>query len=161
MSGALLVCFLSLLAGCGGTIGSFENVHLIRVIFCSSAGSGADPSPLLLRQASAPAIRDGVSRRGGIFRGEGIWQWGTSAGENNADRVLYERAMAFMQDENFQVATTLLETLVASYPESPYSVPANAALNDIWYAEGCVGPRPEPVNGETVKFFPPLPETQN
>jgi hypothetical protein len=102
-----------------------------------------------------------VSRRGGIFRGEGIWQWGTNAGKISADGLLYERAMASIQDENFQVATTLLETLVASYPESPYSVSANASLNDIWYAEGCVGPRSEPVNGETVKFFPPLPETQN
>jgi outer membrane protein assembly factor BamD (BamD/ComL family) len=107
-SRALLVCFLSLLAGCGGTIGSFEN-----------------------------------------------------AGKNSTDQALYERAMAFIRDENFQVATTLLETLVASYPESQYIGPANAALDDIWYAEGGVGPRPEPVNGVTVKFFPPIQEAQN
>jgi hypothetical protein len=104
----MLVAYMVLLAGCGGTIGSFED-----------------------------------------------------AGKNSTDQVLYERAMAFIRDENFQVAITLLETLVASYPESQYSGPANAALDDIWYAEGGVGPRPEPINGVTVKFFPPLRETQN
>jgi outer membrane protein assembly factor BamD (BamD/ComL family) len=77
-SRVLLVCFLSLLAGCGGRIGSFED-----------------------------------------------------AGKSSTDQVLYERAMASMQDENIQVATTLLETLVASYPESQYIGPANAALDDI------------------------------
>jgi len=56
-------------------------------------------------------------------------------------------------------ARTLLETLINIYPDSEYVTRAQSALDEIWYAEGSIGQRPEsPGGGESLTFFPPLRE---
>jgi outer membrane protein assembly factor BamD len=75
------------------------------------------------------------------------------------DRRLFDRAMKAVDNSRPQEARTLLETLINTYPESEYVSRAKLVLDDIWYAEGGIGPRPESTTkAEGVTFFAPLEE---
>src|SRR5579864_5837079 len=52
------------------------------------------------------------------------------------DKVLFDRAMDSMQHGKYQVARTLLETLINTYPDSEFLARAKLAVGDSWYAEG-------------------------
>jgi hypothetical protein len=82
-------------------------------------------------------------------------------GSQHPDRVLFERGMESIQDQRIQEGLTLLESLVDTYPESQYGAQAKSMLDDMWYAEGGFGPRPEKMVGEGQTFFPSLEETHN
>jgi hypothetical protein len=75
------------------------------------------------------------------------------------DRALFEHATKLAQNQRYQEARTLLETLINTYSESEYVDPATASLDNMWYAEGGVGPRPETLPGGGQTFFPSLQET--
>jgi TolA-binding protein len=53
------------------------------------------------------------------------------------DEVLFDRAMDAVQRNRFDVARLTLETLVNTYPESPYSSKAKMTLQDL-RIENCV-----------------------
>lgn len=78
------------------------------------------------------------------------------------DEGLFGRAMQLHGDNRDQEARTLLETLIETYPESAYVPRADRMLDDLWHAEGGIGPHKEkpPSGGEEVTFFPALKETQ-
>jgi hypothetical protein len=77
------------------------------------------------------------------------------------DEGLFGRAMQLLDDDRTGEARTLLETLIATYPDSAYVPRAERVLDDMWHAEGGIGPRKEePAGGEAVTFFPPLKEMQ-
>jgi hypothetical protein len=78
-----------------------------------------------------------------------------------ADEGLFYGSQSASKNSRYQEASTLLETLVNTYPESEYAERAKLALDDIWYAQGGVGPRPKAVPGAGggVTFFLPLKET--
>jgi hypothetical protein len=81
------------------------------------------------------------------------------ASVQHPDRILFEKAAKSAQNQRYQEARTLLETLINTYPESGYVGRATAMLDNMWYAGGGVGPRTEtpPEGGQT--FFPSLQET--
>ena len=52
------------------------------------------------------------------------------------DKGLYDRAIDSMKHGHYEVARTLLETLINTYPDSEYLARAKLAVGDSWYQEG-------------------------
>jgi len=52
------------------------------------------------------------------------------------DKVLYDRAMAALQRNKFDVARLTLQTLINTYPDSEYVARAKLTVGDTWYMEG-------------------------
>jgi outer membrane protein assembly factor BamD len=76
------------------------------------------------------------------------------------DKVLFDRAMDSMKHGKYQVARTLLETLINTYPDSEYIARAKLSLGDSWYAEGGTAAmqQAEAQYKDFITFFPNLPE---
>ena len=70
------------------------------------------------------------------------------------DERLFDHASKILQQQPWE-ARTLLETLVASYPDSRYCRAARALLRQVQYPPGYVVAE---MGGETVIFFPSLRE---
>src|SRR5205809_6039070 len=51
------------------------------------------------------------------------------------DRVLYEKALKFMEKHNYPVARLELQTLISTYPDSDYFPKAKYALAESLYLE--------------------------
>ncbi len=54
----------------------------------------------------------------------------TEVSSRHPDEFLFDRAMGAVQQDRYDVARLTLETLVNTYPDSPYTSKANAALHD-------------------------------
>jgi len=90
--------------------------------------------------------------------GSGV-QPSNSVKAESPDRGLFDHGMKAVRNSRPEEARTLLETLINTYPDSEYVTRAKSALDDIWYAEGGIGPRQESVGaGGNMTFFPPLRE---
>lgn len=60
---------------------------------------------------------------------------GDQLGTIEPDRVLYERAVLAAQRQHLDVAAMTLQTLVNTYPDSPYSQKAEVILQDPRFSE--------------------------
>jgi outer membrane protein assembly factor BamD (BamD/ComL family) len=76
------------------------------------------------------------------------------------DEGLFGRAMQSLANGRYRESRSLLKTLIATYPESAYAPRAELALDDIWRAEGGLGPRRETPPDGGMTFFPALEEKQ-
>jgi len=76
------------------------------------------------------------------------------------DKVLYDRAMAALKKNKFDVARITLQTLINTYPDSEYIARAKLAVGDAWYAEGGSSglAQAEIEYKDFITFFPNLPE---
>ncbi len=76
------------------------------------------------------------------------------------DKVLYDRAMAALKKNRFDVARITLQTLINTYPDSEYIARAKLAVGDAWYAEGGSSglAQAEIEYKDFITFFPNLPE---
>jgi outer membrane protein assembly factor BamD (BamD/ComL family) len=60
-----------------------------------------------------------------------------SAVPHDPDKVLYDRGMDAFAAQRYLEGVSLLETLVASYPQSPYAEQGEQALHDCGHLEAC------------------------
>ena len=76
------------------------------------------------------------------------------------DKVLYDRAMAALKKNKFDVARITLQTLINTYPDSEYIARAKLSVGDSWYAEGGSSglAQAEIEYKDFITFFPNLPE---
>lgn len=76
------------------------------------------------------------------------------------DKVLYDRAMAAMKKNKYDVARITLQTLINTYPDSEYIARAKLSVGDAWYAEGGSSglAQAEIEYKDFITFFPNLPE---
>ncbi len=76
------------------------------------------------------------------------------------DKGLYDRAIDSMKHGHYEVARTLLETLINTYPDSEYLARAKLAVGDSWYQEGgtAAWQQAEAEYKDFQTFFPNLPE---
>ena len=76
------------------------------------------------------------------------------------DKVLYDRAMAALKKNKFDVARITLQTLINTYPDSEYIARAKLSVGDAWYAEGGSSglAQSEIEYKDFITFFPNLPE---
>jgi len=76
------------------------------------------------------------------------------------DKVLYDRAMAALKKNKFDVARITLQTLINTYPDSEYIARAKLSVGDAWYAEGGSSglAQAEIEYKDFITFFPNLPE---
>lgn len=76
------------------------------------------------------------------------------------DKVLYDRAMAALKKNKFDVARITLQTLINTYPDSEYIARAKLAVGDAWYEEGGSSglAQAEIEYKDFITFFPNLPE---
>jgi outer membrane protein assembly factor BamD len=76
------------------------------------------------------------------------------------DKVLFDRAMEAMKGGKYQVARTLLETMINAYPDSEYIARAKLSVGDSWYNEGGTAAmqQAEAEYKDFITFFPNLPE---
>jgi outer membrane protein assembly factor BamD len=76
------------------------------------------------------------------------------------DKVLFDRAMAALQKNKFDVARLTLQTLINTYPESEYVARAKLAVGDAWYQEGgsAALAQAEIEYKDFITFFPNMPE---
>jgi outer membrane protein assembly factor BamD len=76
------------------------------------------------------------------------------------DKVLYDRAMAALKKNKFDVARITLQTLINTYPDSEYIARAKLSMGDAWYAEGGSSglAQAEIEYKDFITFFPNLPE---
>lgn len=76
------------------------------------------------------------------------------------DKVLYDRAMAALKKNKYDVARITLQTLINTYPDSEYIARAKLAVGDAWYAEGGSSglAQAEIEYKDFITFFPNLPE---
>src|SRR5579859_7427959 len=76
------------------------------------------------------------------------------------DKVLYDRAMAALKVNKFDVARLSLQTLINTYPDSEYIARAKLAVGDSWYAEGGTASlqQAEIEYKDFITFFPNMPE---
>ena len=76
------------------------------------------------------------------------------------DKVLYDRAMAALKKNRFDIARITLQTLINTYPDSEYIARAKLAVGDAWYAEGGSSglAQAEIEYKDFITFFPNLPE---
>jgi len=76
------------------------------------------------------------------------------------DKVLYDRAMAALKKNRFDVARITLQTLINTYPDSEYIARAKLSVGDAWYAEGGSSglAQAEIEYKDFITFFPNLPE---
>lgn len=76
------------------------------------------------------------------------------------DKVLFDRAMAALKKNKFDVARLTLQTLINTYPESEYVARAKLAVGDAWYQEGgsAALAQAEIEYKDFITFFPNMPE---
>ncbi len=76
------------------------------------------------------------------------------------DKVLYDRAMAALKKNKYDVARITLQTLINTYPDSEYIARAKLSVGDAWYAEGGSSglAQAEIEYKDFITFFPNLPE---
>jgi outer membrane protein assembly factor BamD len=76
------------------------------------------------------------------------------------DKGLYDRAIDSMKHGHYEVARSLLETLINTYPDSEYLARAKLAVGDSWYQEGGTASwqQAEAEYKDFQTFFPNLPE---
>src|SRR5262249_47732947 len=76
------------------------------------------------------------------------------------DKVLYDRAMAALKKNKYDVARITLQTLINTYPDSEYVARAKLSLGDAWYAEGGSSglAQAEVQYKDFITFFPNMPE---
>lgn len=77
------------------------------------------------------------------------------------DKGLYDRAIDSMKHGHYEVARSLLETLINTYPDSEYLARAKLAVGDSWYQEGgtAAWQQAEAEYKDFQTFFPNLPES--
>jgi outer membrane protein assembly factor BamD len=59
-----------------------------------------------------------------------------NVGSKQPDKVLFDRAMADLKHNRFDVARLTLQTLINTYPDSEFIARAKLGVADSWYAEG-------------------------
>jgi outer membrane protein assembly factor BamD len=76
------------------------------------------------------------------------------------DKVLFDRAMAALKKNRYDVARITLQTLINTYPDSEYIARAKLAVGDAWYSEGGSSglAQAEIEYKDFITFFPNLPE---
>ena len=76
------------------------------------------------------------------------------------DKVLFDRAIESAKKGKYEVARTVLQTLINTYPDSEYIARAKLAVGDSWYAEaGSTGlAQAEIEYKDFITFFPNVPE---
>ncbi len=76
------------------------------------------------------------------------------------DKQLYNRAMTAMSEGKYTVSRLLLQTLINTYPDSPYLAHAKMAMGDSWYREGGVEglAQADAQYRDFITFFPTMPE---
>jgi outer membrane protein assembly factor BamD len=76
------------------------------------------------------------------------------------DKVLFDRSMAAMKHNQFDVARMTLQTLINTYPDSEFLARAKLSLADSWYAEGGSSnmAQAEAEYNDFITFFPNMPE---
>jgi outer membrane protein assembly factor BamD len=76
------------------------------------------------------------------------------------DKVLFDRAIESAKKGKYEVARTVLQTLINTYPDSEYIARAKLAVGDSWYAEGgSTGlAQAEVEYKDFITFFPNVPE---
>src|SRR5437763_3418881 len=81
-------------------------------------------------------------------------------GSKQPDKLLFDRAMAAMKHNKFDVARLSLQTLINTYPDSEYVARAKLAVGDSWYAEGGAASlqQAEVEYKDFITFFPNMPE---
>ena len=81
------------------------------------------------------------------------------AGAESLDpgKVLYDRGKEALAAQRYGEGITLLETLVASYPQSTYAEPGKQALQDCVHLKACATALAAVRRGGGLTFFPNLP----
>jgi outer membrane protein assembly factor BamD len=76
------------------------------------------------------------------------------------DKELFDKAMAAMKQNKFDVARLDLQTLLNTYPESEYQMRAKLAVGDTWFREGgsAALTQAEAEYKDFITFFPNQPE---
>ncbi len=76
------------------------------------------------------------------------------------DKELFDKAMAAMKQNKFDVARLDLQTLLNTYPESEYQMRAKLAVGDSWFREGgsAAMTQAEAEYKDFITFFPNQPE---
>ncbi|MCI0354110.1 MAG: outer membrane protein assembly factor BamD [Acidobacteria bacterium] len=76
------------------------------------------------------------------------------------DKVLYDRALAALQRNKFDVARLTLQTLINTYPDSEFVARAKLTVGDTWYLEGgsAALAQAEIEYKDFITFFPNMPE---
>lgn len=76
------------------------------------------------------------------------------------DKQLYNRAMTAMSQGKYTVSRLLLQTLINTYPDSPFLAHAKMAMGDSWYREGGVEglAQADAQYRDFITFFPTMPE---
>jgi outer membrane protein assembly factor BamD len=81
----------------------------------------------------------------------------SDVGVRQPDKVLFDRATRAMQQSEYAIARTVLETLINKHPDSDYVPRAKLSIADAWYAEGTFK-QAEAEYRDFVTFFPNRPE---
>jgi outer membrane protein assembly factor BamD len=81
-------------------------------------------------------------------------------GSAEPDKVLYERAMANIEDGRHEMGRLTLQTLMNTYPESEYLAKAKLAIGDSYYKQGGASALLQSVSEyqDFITFFPFLDE---
>jgi len=74
-----------------------------------------------------------------------------------SDKILFDRAMKFMQQAEFAAERTVLENLINTYPDSGYVPRAKLSIADAWYVQGAFK-QAEVEYRDFIAFFPNRPE---
>ncbi len=76
------------------------------------------------------------------------------------DKVLFDRAMVAMKGGKYEVARSLLQTMINTYPDSEFVARAKLSVADSWYAEGNTASyaQAEREYKDFQTFFPNMPE---
>ncbi len=76
------------------------------------------------------------------------------------DRELFDKAMAAMKRNRFDVARLDLQTMLNTYPDSEYRMRAKLAVGDTWFKEGGAAAltQAEAEYKDFITFFPQAPE---
>jgi outer membrane protein assembly factor BamD (BamD/ComL family) len=96
-----------------------------------------------------------------IFGGA-LVEHSASAESQDPGKVLYDRGREALAAQRYGEGITLLETLVASYPQSPYAEPGRQALQKCIHLKACATARGPVEHGGGMTFFPnmPMPSSQ-
>jgi outer membrane protein assembly factor BamD len=83
-----------------------------------------------------------------------------NVGSKQPDKVLFDRALAALKHNRFDVARITLQTLINTYPDSEYIARAKLGVADSWYAEGgsTALAQAEIEYKDFITFFPNMPE---
>src|ERR1019366_6830924 len=76
------------------------------------------------------------------------------------DKELFDKAMAAMKKNRFDVARLDLQTMLNTYPDSEYRMRAKLAVGDSWFKEGGTAAltQAEAEYKDFITFFPQAPE---